>query len=193
MTTASAFLDHPLLVSASAEPCVVGPRMPRCQRGDILAVSSRGLAYSAIKWRTCSQIDHLAFVVDPQTVIDACPKGGVDFRPVTRYTDSNWVVLRPKVPLTHNQLQKMLAFALSQRGKGYDWMGILGFAVNRDLGENNKRWFCSEFVTSIFDSVGIVLVPRRGPGLTAPECVFQSLLLDVADTNNIHLLKLSIP
>ena len=193
MTAASAFLDHPVLIPATtAPPCVIGPRMPRCQLGDILAVSSRGIAYSAIKWWTCSQIDHLAFVVDPNTVIDACPKGGVDFRPMTRYTSASWVVLRTKVALTDAQLEKMMAFAVSQRGKGYDWRGIAGFVINRDVNDREK-WFCSEYVESVFETGGVILVPRKAPGITSPELPYQSNLLEVADTNNKHLLKLLPP
>ena len=183
----SAFLDHPALVPASS-----APRRPNCQAGDILAVSSKGWAYSLVKWRTCSQIDHLAFVVGNDTVIDACPKGGVDFRPISRYADASWVVLRTKVPLTDAQFQRMLTFAVSQKGKKYDWMGIAGFAINRDIDDKN-RWFCSEYVTAIFDTEGIILVPRKGPGITSPELPYQSNLVYPADTNNTHLFKLLRP
>jgi uncharacterized protein YycO len=64
---------------------------------------------------------------------------------------------RVRIPCTSEELIRANAWALSQRGKPYDWLAIFAFAINRNW-RDEDAWFCSEAGTRYIEmGLGIEL------------------------------------
>lgn len=52
-------------------------------------------------------------------------------------------------PLTQDSGVRAIDLLNSERGAGYDWIGVLRLAIPAlGMRESQKRWFCSEFVAA---------------------------------------------
>lgn len=58
------------------------------------------------------------------------------------------------IPLPDEQAAE--EFAIAQLGKGYDYLGIIGFWFNRDFHKDDK-WYCSEYAAEIIRAGGLEL------------------------------------
>ena len=80
--------------------------------------------------------------------------GGVRTTPIDEFKKrGKYLVV--DVPLPDEA--KAEEFAIAQLGKGYDYLGILGFWFNRDFHKTDK-WYCSEYVVEIARAGGLKLI-----------------------------------
>ena len=54
---------------------------------------------------------------------------------------------------TRDQLSDMIQFLEEQIGKDYDYWGIFGFLVRRDV-QRRSKWFCSELIAEALNRIG---------------------------------------
>lgn len=123
----------------------------RFTRGD-------GLAGAIVRWATWSSYGHVGFkFTDTGKVLDATPQYGVSLRDAVddEYTEY-WRILAPT-----RVLDGAAQWALSQRGKPYDWTAIYGFAFRQDWHEDTK-FFCSELTEGAMDYMHWPLVRSEG-------------------------------
>ncbi|MMZ66375.1 hypothetical protein D1872_288650 [compost metagenome] len=66
----------------------------------------------------------------------------------------------------------------------YNFLGILGIVLNLELG-GEKTFFCSQFVSSVFQKAGVQLV-NKSAGLTTPEDLSTSSYLKLAFRGNME-------
>ena len=162
-------------------------RLPKAQYGDLLCVNSPGLADAAIRWWTDSAGTHMACCIGGDEMIDATPFNGVKRRSITletTATKNNWKLLRLKSQFSHMlspEKEKLSATWLAaQVGKGYDYLGILGFPLDEDI-HDNHRYVCSRLGYAFQSKRGIVAIERTPSGLVSPQGLFGSPLFEVVD------------
>lgn len=108
----------------------------------------KSLISKAVQFRTWSWASHVDFVLPDGQLLGASWEDGValrDFNPddydrVERYT----------VDMAD---EEVLVHAMSRLGDGYDFAGVLGFLIRKDVQDAND-WFCSEFVAWAFQMAG---------------------------------------
>jgi len=121
-----------------------------------------------VRLATWSEFSHVDFVLPDGRLLGALPSGGVAVR-------------KPSSHISAAQLQvdasdAVLAAAMSQRGKPYDWGAIAGFATHRDW-QRDDRWFCSELVAWAFHEAGTPLLRTDHLSRITPRDLLLSPLL----------------
>ena len=105
-----------------------------------------------IRWVTWSDWSHVAILVDDNLIIESTlSRGGVKIDSLSNFKDrsKDWAIFE----VDCKSPSRVLAAAMTQVGKPYDWTGILGIGLKRDWQEDDA-WFCSEFVFWAFDYAG---------------------------------------
>ena len=161
--------------------------VPITKFGDILAVRSplniHTLAQGAVRWWSSSLVDHVANCLGGETCIDARPKNGVSEHSVHVFDKDLWVLLRPNIRFNAEQIRKGTEFLLQQKGKKYDFMGILGFPLGDPYLEKQNRWICSELTRVWCEKMDFYPTVRTPPGFTSPQTIFCSPILNIKATN----------
>lgn len=115
---------------------------------------SRGLSVGspfirhADRWGRWS---HCGIVMPGETVIEARAFHGVVETGWDRFAERATHVERVEVPVF--DLWAGLSWALQQRGKGYDYLAIMGNAV-RESWQEEDRWHCAELVEAFLAKCG---------------------------------------
>lgn len=73
-------------------------------------------------------------------------------------------------------MRRVLDFAKSQEGKGYDWLAIAGMPLRQDW-HTKDAWFCSELVAAAFDAAGYPLVNGKMVDRITPRDIALSPLV----------------
>jgi uncharacterized protein YycO len=105
-----------------------------------------------IRWRDWSDYSHSEFVLSDGTLLGA-DIDGVKIR--SPYQVKRKLVL--SVDVTSEQHREIMATALSQVGKDYDFGGVAGFVTNRDW-QDDSKWFCWELIAYCFMQAGVPLL-----------------------------------
>jgi uncharacterized protein YycO len=160
------------LVQLNPKPC------------DILFVHTHLIPSAVVRWWTNSMFDHVELCLGDGTSIGSRPSGGVQIRDLSLVNNEkhNWSLLRYKGKLSKKQQNEIINFAKKQIGKKYDWWGVFGLALTKDISKNSE-WFCSELINTTFAKNGAILVPRKSSSRTVPELLYQSLALNVIASN----------
>jgi hypothetical protein len=80
--------------------------------------------------------------------------------------------------ITAAQMREVNEFFALQKGKRYDWPGILHFATRRPQGaEAQRKWFCSEIVFAALAAAGIPPLARIAQWKVYPGMLAYSPLL----------------
>lgn len=98
------------------------------------------------RWSHCGILD-----VERQVVIEALMWRGVVETPL-----AHWMLRYPRwerVDITCPNAINALAFARAQRGKGYDYLAVIGVPW-RTAWDNPARWYCSELVEAALAAGG---------------------------------------
>lgn len=133
----------------------------RFSRGD-------GIAGAAVRWKIWSWCAHVGFLVSPNQVLDAAPGTGVSIRmpqwePSDRYFAAD-------VPAA------AIAWGKTQLGLPYDYLGVFGNAIHRDLSRRGA-WFCDAFVEWCCWKAGCPLVRVDRLDRVTPRDLLLSPLL----------------
>jgi len=118
-----------------------------------------------IKKFTRSKWNHSALYagVDPDgiAVLIESTWGGVQMNPITNYDHDEILALRHK-DMNDGFWDRMQGWLMYQFEKGYDYLGIVGIALNilglgKNPFDNKKRYWCSEFVSDAYLNAGLLL------------------------------------
>ena len=156
-----------------------------------------------IKWETRSEISHVSVLQVPdevwdarrQTIIwghlhkalDTCPvweAWGAMFRRGKSGVFRRSGIHEGHTPGTRIRLMRLadpvaldeaavVAFLERTVGKGYDWLGLVRFALRIDR-DKAGRWFCSELVHAALAAGGVTLLARVVPYQVSPGDVYRS-------------------
>ena len=80
-----------------------------------------------------------------------------------------------EVEVTEEQYDKIHLTAIKQLNKSYDWLGVFGFAFNRDWEETDK-WFCFELVAYCFKEAGVNLLRYNNLSRISSNLMLSPLL-----------------
>lgn len=158
----------------------------QARKCDLIFINSDHIGSKLVQWWTNSIFDHVEICIGDRKVIGAKPKGGVQIRDISTLESGKWCLTRPAITLLDNQQEDIVNFLKSQVGKKYDWMGIMGFPMNRNI-DNPNRWFCSEIAGKAFTKGNYPLIPRKSPSMIPPELLYQSWRVIPISSNFLHL------
>ena len=108
-----------------------------------------------------SDYSHAAWVDDDDdSVIEAWQKGGVSHVANisinhTPGTDVDLFAVTGETPEIRAAVRELLR---SQVGKGYDFLGILGFVCRAPILQRRSKWFCSELIAEAYSYAGHQLI-----------------------------------
>ena len=110
----------------------------------IIFANSNTIGSKIIRWKTKSQWSHVGIVdLKRQVVFEAVWPDGVVQTPLDKViARSNEWECR-ELPVEH--YGPAIAYMVSQLGKPYDTLGVLGLGFNRNW-QDDKKWWCSEYV-----------------------------------------------
>lgn len=148
-----------------------------------IVMRGRSRLSCGIEFITQSQFSHVAIVFDPEKklTIEATLNGVVN-GDLKNYIGCS-SVFRLKT-ITKEQSEKIVKFTEQQLGKPYNYKELiylfLRYVFHISINDFEKgKYFCSTFVNSAYESVGIRLTNQNIP---PPEDIFESpLLMKVAD------------
>ncbi|MFH0878564.1 MAG: hypothetical protein V2A34_02515 [Lentisphaerota bacterium] len=130
-----------------------------------------------IEWRTWSDYSHVGWLRGDMSIIEAWSKGVTHTR---RFDDDHMqgtIIELFKVRLTEGEESGLEEFLLSQKGKAYDWAGILAFASRLEI-QSQDKWFCSELLFAGFDKIKKPLLARIPAWKVPPGLLLNSPLLE---------------
>jgi hypothetical protein len=107
-----------------------------------------------IRWFSHAAVSHVDMVLEDGSLFGAHLVGGVKRR-APDYAPWSRVV---RVELMTPKAEAVIAAALSQDGKPYDWRAILAFAFDRDW-RACESWTCSELQAWALERGGFFLQP----------------------------------
>jgi len=140
--------------------------------GDELCIRDFAGWAMPIRFRVTGVVNHTAFCLGNGQIIEANP-GGVKINPIGKYQKKRWSLLTPKIPLTAEEAKQMAVFAMAQKGKGYDYLGVLGITLNIPINEREK-WYCSELSYGIRKAAKVIVV-ERVKKIVLPQDIYQSI------------------
>lgn len=120
-----------------------------------------------------SWIIHVDMVLDDGRLLGATPGGGVRVRPWTmpgrfaRYT----------VAVSPDQKAAILAYAMAQVGKPYDFVNLFGFALKSGEGSGDRAFICGELEIKAMRAGGVDLAPGKNAEQVTPAQIAKSPLL----------------
>jgi hypothetical protein len=117
-----------------------GTVAPYPRRGDVLLYSGRSAMSWVIRVKTWSRFSHVEIMDTNEHAIASRDGIGVGRYPIR--IDQLAGIYRPLRPLDFASAD---AWFETVKGQGYDWIGLLNFAVAKWQGSDNPKQFCSEF------------------------------------------------
>lgn len=101
---------------------------------------------------TWSVYSHVDIILDDQTVYGAMAGDGVCETPLSKRLALASDAVMVTIPIELNS--NVLAYAMQQIGKPYDWLGVIGIGLKMDL-QHNDKWSCAELVYAIMAMGGL--------------------------------------
>lgn len=120
---------------------------------------------------------HIAILFDDGSSIEAVPFKGVIYnKNLIKSRNKNQIIEVYNIKTTTKQDRIIKYFLERQLGKGYDYLSVLGFIINKtDVGRKEYgKWFCSELVYSAFRKAEIELLERIHQWETTPVLISYS-------------------
>lgn len=152
------------------------------QIGDILLYKkTHSITSRIVSWFTHSEYTHVAIVISNGYVCEIDIDKKLAIRPLR---PDNYDIYRYKNGLTATQQLAMKWYAIKRihTNKGYDWLHILSFALQKlcktkKTFEEVNKVICSEIVDNLYTHIGIDLVPERIDGDVTPVDLARSAIL----------------
>lgn len=111
----------------------------------LLFTRSHTIGSLLIRLVTWSNFSHVDIVLEGGSILGAEAGKGVSKGDFDRQVRKASKAVTVEIPVL--DLQAAIAFAKSQKGKPYDWLGVAGIGLHRDWQEPSK-WSCAEFVAA---------------------------------------------
>jgi uncharacterized protein YycO len=137
----------------------------------------------AIQFQSRSPYSHAAWIFDNQSVVEAWIPDGVRYSThfCKGHTPGTVIELFDFIePLTEAEHSQIAGFLMGQRGRRYDYLGVLKFLSRRRATEDDS-WFCSELVFAACLSAGRRLLSGVEPWRVYPGMLAMSPLLKKVD------------
>lgn len=150
------------------------PPEPRTIR--LVFQRSASIEGGTISFFTWSWPSHVDLMFEDGTIIGSLPGKGVTVQSpgVFSFTLSHSTRHEMySVTVDNDTYGRIKKFVMAQKGKPYDWGGILGFLARTDRWQAESRWFCSELVAAAFEYAGLPLIKARSNRVT-PGMVLMS-------------------
>lgn len=80
-----------------------------------------------------------------------------------------------KIHIPNGNIFHLVEFLESQLGKPYDWLGITGFVLPF-INDDDKKWFCSEYVITGLQMVDVPRVKHLRPSRSSPNKLVWTLM-----------------
>jgi hypothetical protein len=140
-------------------------------------ITESDIISDAIRVETWSPFSHVEFILDDGTYLGARSSGGVAIRPSDYCKPTREE--RYAIPCTQEQKDAIIAYAMSQIGKPYDYTDIVGILIHRDW-RSEDSWICSELVAAACEKGGLPLLhaPFKIVNRITPEEDYLSPLLN---------------
>jgi len=162
--------------------------------GDILMFKGKGTLSSIIKWKTDSEYSHAGLTAwwnDRLMVLEAVGKG-VEARPISyilKHYHGSIDYFRPKesVGIKDADRAEMITFAQEQLGKEYAKKQLVKFffklLFNGKMSKKDEsgpvsRFFCSQYVSAVYQKAGFDLKINLSDKFTSPQEIAASPLLE---------------
>jgi len=141
----------------------------------IAQYKGKSLTSKVIKFKTRGVYSHTAIMLDDNKIVEAW-QGSNKVRIIKSLSDGH----KPGTEVdiyylnaTQSQQVLFVEFVMKQLGKKYDYKGILGFVLNRNI-HGQDSWFCSELFMAACDYAGIVILRNTTPWQTSPSLITKS-------------------
>lgn len=118
-------------------------------------ITEAGFEASFIRWWTWGEWSHVDYILPSGSLLGARLSGGVQIRPNNYCTPTREMIAEFKMPAS--AVQAWHDALISQIGKPYDWLALVGMGVRRDW-RNPDRWFCSELIQWASEKAGYPLL-----------------------------------
>jgi len=158
------------------------------KNGDILLYKGRTWISKAIQWFTGSEYSHAGIVAwwnDRLMVLESVDKGVV-VTPMSNNIKKYWGDVewfQSIEEISDEQRLKMLEYAQEELGKEYNQFQILIIGFKILLGQNvkhsdklrkSKKLFCSHYVSSVYNYIGMDLKEKLSDDFTSPDDIAKS-------------------
>jgi len=123
----------------------------------------------SIQYWTKSPYYHVEMIIKDFWVSSNPDVGGVKIHPLKELSKNYDYI---DINVDGRKLKSILKFINKQKGKKYDWVGIIFSQVIKADIEEKDKWFCSEIVAKILKLFGLLLeldCNQYSPGLLYDE------------------------
>ena len=144
-----------------------------------------------IRWFSRSDYSHVSLwfydATHPQGgyVIEAIEGKGVRVLPAEYYREARRSgrirLYAHRDTLTPAQVERMWTAVSAERGKGYDWLGVVRFVTRRRKNGAADKWFCSELAAYGFEQAEAPLFRDKPSWQVMPGDIPQSLAVVPCD------------
>jgi uncharacterized protein YycO len=131
-----------------------------------------------IRWQTRSNYSHASLLFPDGTHLESREFVGVRWHKKFTPNPGEQVDQFVGPPLSEQQYDAIVRFALEQVQKPYDYTMVARFVSRRQASrEESGKWFCSELVYAAYASAGIHLLRDTQPWEVSPGLLGRSPLL----------------
>ncbi len=154
--------------------------------GDILLTTSLAAESWSVRFGTKSDISHAMLYVASGSVIDSTSEGVHAHNLQKMLYDDKCAIyaLRPKHPLTAEQLGKIIAYARAEIGTQYSVIEAMR-ALKAPRREGSSKQFCSRLVARAYADADIKLV--ENPDFCTPQHLKESPLLSLLSSPAVSI------
>jgi len=146
--------------------------------GDVLLFKTSGFYASLVKLFTKSDYTHSALYIGGGVIIES-DFGGVQINLLThKYKDVPMSIYRHNTA-NEFELRNVRNWAITQIGKGYDYLGILGIVYHGSMGDKHNsfdmadRYWCHEFVMDAYINAGLKVDIEKDTYLVNPSDIVK--------------------
>lgn len=140
---------------------------------------SSGIHAKAIGWWTKSNYYHVEMTVGDKWVSSNSDEGGVTVKDLLPLNHKWAYVKLEPVYLSNKTWENIQEYIDQQKGKKYDWNGIVFSQILPFTLHSNKEWFCSEIVVKLLQLLGVKEVYELQPHESSPGDVARAVNANV--------------
>lgn len=158
--------------------------------GDLILVEGKSVISKIISLFTKSKFTHIALHTGLEGMLIESDFGGVQYNFIDeKYKNYNYSVYRYKDGL---KAIYALNYAESKLGKGYDYSGLVGIALeivglsNKNYLDDKNKYWCSELVADSYLNAGVNLPVNKNTSKVSPADFAKMSLFKKVYENNIN-------
>ena len=131
------------------------------------------LSAESIKYWDSSKYFHIEIIIKDKWIYSGT-EGGIIITELKPLTDKNYDYYDLTTPnLTTEQEKILFDYIESQKGSGYDWLGIFLSQILPFDRESSDKWFCSEIVAKLLQMMYVEEFLDKKPNTLSPADIFN--------------------